>query len=322
MLSLLKKWSEEIKMVIRKIYYKFKIDQLLSRLDRIFWKPYKLMNAKETIDFIIERKCSIARFGDGELNIAAYGCSLGFQKEDVRLQKRLVEVMKNEDEDLLLCLPYWAGWSNLLDKEKLEKLGPIHKRGVENNLHDWLRFFSRKRIYGDAHISRVIDIEHFNTRKEQIDYTKRIWDNRHVVIVEGEKTRFGVGNDLLDNAQSVIRILGPAESAFDYLDDLLIACKQECLKITEPLVLLALGPTATVMASDLQKMNIQAIDIGHLDIVYEVSLHNIEIGGSNQDIPVPRKYAVPGKYTNEAVEGNIVGTCEDPNYLAQIVYRY
>lgn len=308
-------------MIAKKIYNKLKIGQLLSRIDRLFWKPYKLMNAKETIDYIIEHKCSVARFGDGELNIAAYGCSIGFQKEDVHLQKRLIEVMKNRNDSLLLCLPYWSGWENLSDKEMLEKLGPIHKHGVEISLHDWLRYFSRKQIYGDAHISRVMDIEHFSNRKEQIEYTKQIWNNRHVILVEGEKTRFGVGNDLLDNAKTIIRILGPAESAFDRINELVSVCEKECSKRIEPLVLLALGPTATVMAYDLQEKNIQAIDIGHLDIVYEVNIHNIEMGGDGQEIPVPRKYAVPGKYTNEAAKGNNVGDCKDPDYLAQIVYK-
>lgn len=304
----------------RKVYYKFRIGMFLTTIDRLLWKPYKVMNAKETVDFIVENSCSIARFGDGEMSIAAYGCGLGFQKPDVRLQQSLIDVMRSTEPNLLLCLPPWAGWEDLMSKEKLKNLGPVHQRGIERNLHDWIKYFPKNRLYGDANISRVTDTENFKTRREQIEYTKKIWKKRNVILIEGSKTRFGVGNDLLEDAVSISRILGPAESAFDFLQELLDACVTECAKHPIPLVLLALGPTATVMAWELQRRGIQAVDIGHLDIVYEVSIFNSLNGKDEQEIPVPRKHAIPGKYTNEAVGGNIVGACEDPEYLAQIVY--
>lgn len=72
------------------------------------------------------------------------------------------------------------------------------------------------------------------------------------------------------------------------------------------------------MAWKLQQRGIQAVDIGHLDICYEVSLRN-DIG---EGVPVPRDYPVPGKYTNEADGGNLVGECFDHDYLSQIVYQY
>ena len=87
------------------------------------------------------------------------------------------------------------------------------------------------------------------------------------------------------------------------------------------MVLLAFGPTATVMAWRLQCKGIQAVDIGHLDIVYEVAIHNALNGDDAQTIPVPRKYAVPGKYTNEAIDGNLVEECNDVQYLQQVVYK-
>ena len=58
------------------------------------------------------------------------------------------------------------------------------------------------------------------------------------------------------------------------MSELIYACESECKKYQDPLVLMALGPTATVMAWKLQQKGIQAIDIGHLDICYEVSLRN------------------------------------------------
>lgn len=298
----------------RKVYYKLRLGTLLSTVKRIFWKPYKIMGTRETIDYIVARKCSVARFGDGEFSIASYGCGLRFQRADPNLQNALNEVIRSNDPNLLLCLPWWV---NAVKKRDQGSLGPIQKNGIKHNLHDWLRNFSRKRLYGDANISRITDTVQFSSRKEQVDYTKRIWEGRDVLILEGEKTRFGIGNDLLNNAESVRRILGPAESAYDFIDDLIDACMNACRNCQNPIVLLALGPTATVMAQKLSQKDVQAIDIGHLDICYEVSLRD----NHSNSIPVPRKHPIPGKYTAEAVGGDVVENCADPLYLSQIIHR-
>ena len=42
-----------------------------------------------------------------------------------------------------------------------------------------------------------------------------MWNNIDVLIVEGEHTRFGVGNDLLAIAKGVERIICPDKNAFN-----------------------------------------------------------------------------------------------------------
>lgn len=74
--------------------------------------------------------------------------------------------------------------------------------------------------------------------------------NLDVVMVEGVFTRFGAGNDLLDNARSVTRILGPAVDAINRYDDILTAC---LLESKDAVYLVAMGPVATVLAYDLAK---------------------------------------------------------------------
>jgi len=73
---------------------------------------------------------------------------------------------------------------------------------------------------------------------------------------------------------------------------------------------MALGPTATVLAYDLCKAGYRALDIGHLDICYELFLRN-----------EPYMVAVEGKYVNEASYRS-PAPCTDPTYLSQIItYR-
>ena len=127
-------------------------------------------------------------------------------------------------------------------------------------------------------------------------------------MIEGEKTRFGVGNDLFDNVRSLQRILGPVESAFDCCDQILECAIKFSKQVENPLIILALGPTATVLACELAEFGFQALDIGHLDISYEKFK-----SGSNA--------AVPGKYTNASAGGNIVDECIDADYISQIVAK-
>ena len=100
---------------------------------------------------------------------------------------------------------------------------------------------------------------------------KKIWVHKNVLIIEGEKSRIGVGNNLFDNIKSIKRIIFPVTNAFLVYKKII----KEVLKLNEKrLILIALGPTATILAYDLYKLGYQAIDIGHVDIEYEWFLKN------------------------------------------------
>ena len=118
---------------------------------------------------------------------------------------------------------------------------------------------------------------------------KQIWEGQDVLIVEGELSRLGVGNDLFANAKSIQRVLSPAVNAYDQYDQLLNAAKRYG---RGKLILLALGMTATVMAYDLAKAGYWAIDIGHIDIEYEWFLQG-----------ATEKVAVKGKRVFEVANG-------------------
>ena len=109
----------------------------------------------------------------------------------------------------------------------------------------------------------------FKNKKENIESIEKLKEyfcDKNILIIEGENTRFGVGNNLLKNIKSVKRILAPAKNAFSMYDKLI---EEACKFSKDTIVLIALGPTATVLAYDLCKEGYQAIDIGHLDIEYE-----------------------------------------------------
>lgn len=98
----------------------------------------------------------------------------------------------------------------------------------------------------------------------------------------------------------------PATDAYEKYDDILENCVN-CAS-GDDLFLLALGPTATVLAYDIFKAGYQAIDLGHLDLEYEWFKNNSG-----------ERCRVSTKYNNEYPGGNEVEDVNDPRYLSEIV---
>ena len=102
--------------------------------------------------------------------------------------------------------------------------------------------------------------------RSQIDGIRQIWKNKDVVVVEGERTHNGVGNDLLDTAASVERIIGPSSDAYGKLDEIMDCCREYS---KDRLFLISLGVAAKFLAERLFLEGYRALDIGNLDMEYE-----------------------------------------------------
>lgn len=267
-------------------------------LDKRFAEKYeipRIMTLEETIDEIVLHKKSIARFGDGEFGIMFGVSRWRFQREDAKLAERLREVIASNEENLLIGLnDFYGDLSHRTEADADGIRAYIVKVRAQH-----MELLQKGRLYAHACISRTGSLE-------KVQNQKRIWEGRDCVFVEGDKTRMGVGNDLFDNAKSIQRILCPSESAFDNYDAILEACKKLPKDKT---ILIALGPTASVLAYDLAKAGYHAIDIGHADLAYEWFLRS----GSS------KKAAVHHKYNNEYPEGYIVEDIHDEKYESEII---
>ena len=250
----------------------------------------KVADIDRTIEEILGSEKSLARFGDGEFKYMFFGSSIGFQQYDEQLALRLREVLTSDNERVMVGLldifgylpPEKATWRPLATKIR------PHINACING----------EQQYYDASVSRAFYMPGF------FDKMKRIWHGKDIVIIEGAMTRMGIGNDLFENAQSIRRILAPAENAFSVYSQIL----QEATQLESPgLFLIALGPTATVLAYDLAKAGHRALDLGHIDICYELFLR-----GQSDMIPIE------GKYVNEVSYRSPVA-CKDEKYLGQII---
>ena len=278
----------------------------------IFFLPllrYKILSREKTIERIIQNKCSVIRFGDGELDIMLGGRGPNFQNATIELRRRLINIARSDSNNVVICIPGILSWNAIA--HQLNQPALSFWRGfVVLRFFSIRTFFSADREYGDAFISRpYMDFTSLEKKKCKLFFekTRQIWDNREVLLVEGALTRFGVGNDLLQNAASVSRILIPPKDAFDKYSKIYSAILKHH---KGELILIAGGPIAKVLVSDLSCLNIQAVDIGHLDIEYEWFLR-----GANRKVPIP------GKYTNEATTAYVdsVGGEKFKKYLSEII---
>lgn len=266
-----------------------------------------IMSIEDTLTTIIRERISISRYGDGELNIMCGG-SIGFCHQNEELRKKLIEIANNPISNHIVCLP-----PMLLS---LKDLTPKPKQYWKNLLaveyRLWFKYIQKQQIYGNAFISRFyMDFQNQNLAKRTITLWKQIWDNRDCIIVEGCNTRMGMGNDLFDNVKSIRRILCPPVDAYSRYNDILAAVKDCYDKEENSLILIALGPVATVLAYDLCKNGIQSLDTGHLDIEYEWFLNNS-----------PLKFNIPNKAVNEYRNGGLDVTNDvTDSYTKQIVLK-
>ncbi|MCG0634677.1 SP_1767 family glycosyltransferase [Lactiplantibacillus plantarum] len=269
------------------------------------FRGIQVLNIEDSIRYLSRNHVSVSRFGDGEFRWILGIDHDSFQIDSDELSKRLKEVLESSDsKEHVVAIPdVFSGVSDLTKDDAWSWINLINNYGAQ-----WLPMFTPKKLYLDANITRpYIDRADKSKSEKYFAEFKTIWKGRDVLIVEGEKTRFGVGNDLLNSASSVCRIVCPATNAFSKYSTIRKAVENECY-LKNKLVLVALGPTATVLCYDLCKSNIQSIDVGHLDVEYEWFT-------SGETVKRP----VPGKYVNEVKDGRSVDDEVNPQYRSEII---
>lgn len=272
-----------------------------TRIRKRTWEPI-VLSPLETLEKIKDEELSILRFGDGELSLLS-GIDLGFQKYSPELGQALENTINQNQPKLLIGIPGIFG-----HLEHFAKTGfwfEIHHLFRYSNL--WQKVTSPNRIYGDAFITRpYLSYKDKSNAAVMYDKIKSLWADRDVVLIEGEKSRLGVGNDLFAEARTIKRILGPAEDAYSKANVII----EEVLKLPKNhLILLSLGPAAKVIGYALFSRGYRVIDVGHLDMEYEMYLLRSD-----------KLIEVPYKYFNE-INARNPEECNDQTYQDQIIAR-
>ena len=294
-----------MKMEEMDIYLHNLMFETASSIERNLIRSPQIKSVEDTIHEIVCNKKSMSRFGDGEMDIMLGG-HVSFQPYYKHLAVRLQEILRSDLTDHIVCLPDIYGSFD----GRTNDFKNFFRRHLSSGTREKeYALINMDKEYYNAFVTRPYeDYQDKKKAEARFDALKSIWNGKKITIVEGFQTRMGVGNDLFAGASSIQRILAPQEDAFQKYDELL-----ETVLTTDRqmLVLIALGPAATVLAYDLAQAGYWALDIGHVDIEYEWYLR-----------AVTKKTAISGKYVNEVPEGHdTTSDCTDETYLAQIVYN-
>lgn len=263
----------------------------------------KILTSESCLDKILQEKMSMVRYGDGEFEMMSNQERPWFQKPDERLAKRLIEIIQKEDDHLIIAIP---DEFDSLEKYTDEAARDIRTYMVQSR-DNIMKFLDKNKTYYDAYVSRPYLLYRKKDRAKNIfEGWKAIWKDREILIIEGANTRNGIGNDLFSNTKRISRIICPIKNAFDKYDQILDNTCQITKKDT--LILISLGPTATVLAYDLYKKGYQAIDIGQIDNEYEWFLCKAD-----------RRVHIKGKAVPEIGEQNVIENEIPEQYKKEII---
>lgn len=284
-----------------------KIGPILARLyyiDRLYLRPKtkrpNILSIEKTIDMVIENNLSLIRFGDGEIALID-GMDLPFQKRNEELVKQLEHIIQAGNDKLLICIPgMWGDLSIFADYAYHFIMHHMYR-----HKHVWDSIVRYDYTYGDTNMTRHYLAYKDKTRAE-ILFKKifSLWEGKDIILIEGEKSRLGVGNNMFAKTNSLKRILCPAENAYRVHEKIEEVANTFDKKT---LILLSLGPAAKVIAYNLFLKGYRVLDIGHIDMEYEMFLRKQML-----------QVKVPYKYFNEINERN-PEACADQEYLDQIL---
>ena len=226
---------------------------------------------------------------------------LAFQKVNPEIVEGLKRILGYGYEDLITAIPEIFGDLRIYRKENSD----FWKEHLLFSRKVYQTYCNTQKIYANAYISRFYyPMADKSQCGKWIERIRQIWKDKDIVVVEGDRTHNGVGNDLLDTARSVERIVGPSEQAYEKVDEIFECCKEYP---KNRLFLISLGIAAKFLTEKLFLEGYRVLDIGNLDMEYEWYLHQ-------------------AKYKEKVPKHDIVGEEANKNagyheYLAQIKKR-
>lgn len=275
--------------------------------DKIRKNKYRfplLADDEELVDKITEEHCSFIRFGDGEFEIMQGKERLPYQRVELDLPQKLKSVIAASDNNILIGI---ANNYGDLDQYTEGTAYGIREYMTEETRMFHLSVLDPDRTYYNAYVFKTyMPYKDKMSTPDRVALIRRIWNDRDVVFIEGDKTRTGYGNDLFDNTRSIKRILCPTFNAYAKYHEIL-SCSRKVDK--NCLILVVLGPAGKILSYDLARDGYQVVDIGQIDMDYEWYL-----SGTEFKVPNPDKYV-------SQLPPAVISDITDDTYQKQILFK-
>ena len=216
----------------------------------------------ETIDELLNTSKSMVRFGDSDITIVR-GKKSRFQKSNPQIIEELKRILGYQYDNLIVTIPDIFGDLSIYRKESRQ----FWRDHLLFARKTYETYCNKNRVYYNTSISRFyLTLENKSQCERWINKIRQIWKDHDVVVVEGPGTHNGVGNDLLDTARSIERIIGPGKDAYAKLDEIYANCIQYP---KDRMFLISLGSAAKPLTEKLFLEGYRVLDIGNLDVEYD-----------------------------------------------------
>lgn len=229
----------------------------------VYRRVPRVSRVLESVQYLLWTNKSLARFGDGEVNLML-GRKEFFQDKDKELQRRLLQVFKEKDNNLLIGIP-----DIFTGKMPMNRVNYNFWRHYYKRLVLWfIKNTDHNRLYLGAHMSSPYTTTK-TTNCELLDKVydtfREIWNNKDIVFVRANHSQV-YDYDIFDNVRSIKIIYAPPKQTWNYYDEIKDKVFNED---KDKLYILAIGPVSDILAYDLMKDGRRALDLGHLPKDYD-----------------------------------------------------
>jgi hypothetical protein len=272
----------------KKVYWKYEIKSVVKK-NSFNREQLVALNGESTLDLLLEKKLSFARFGEGELRLAFCQSPTIYEKINTELAKNLRSVLLNPNEGVLtgfnhyflesqpirLITEFVRDGKHIDEYETLKEVNDIailHRKSMQLELSNYWNYISIKsarRYFGEASVFSL-SIYHDAYTKNQLQIIK----NKINAIFQSDNCLL-ISPNIPQNGLPLTQKFSTLGWRIGNLSNLTIASTdafQDFNRVIEfierndkkfDLVILQGGATATVLANFITKrFRIRAIDVG------------------------------------------------------------